>query len=131
MSKNVKVTCSKDQRWSFGSFKKGQTIEVGEDIAATMVEAGYGEYFGAEGKQVGSPATENKALDPATENKSEDEASKVVPEIDFNTMTKKGDLEDYAKDCFGVDLDKRKTVKVLIEEIQALADGNPIAEGAE
>lgn len=34
----------------------------------------------------------------------------------------KGELEAYAKEQFGVDLDKRKSVKKLRAEVQALED---------
>ena len=40
--------------------------------------------------------------------------------IDLNSMNR-NELEKYAKEKFNVDLDKRKSVKALIKEIESLA----------
>lgn len=129
----VKVVCNKDQRWSFGTFKKDQVIEVSVDIGKTFVESGYGDYFVKDGekKKIDSPAVENKMLDPAEEDKSEDEEQSESVEdedpaetIDFKKFTKKNDLESYAKEAYGIDLDKRKTVKGMIEELEEFLEEN-------
>lgn len=43
--------------------------------------------------------------------------------LNLEKMTK-DELEDYAKDNFGIDIDRRKSKSNLIDEIQALIDGN-------
>jgi hypothetical protein len=45
-------------------------------------------------------------------------------EPEYMSFTKKSDLEDYAKEVYGIDLDKRLTLKGMIEQLEDTLGGD-------
>ena len=112
-------------------FKVGDVFAVGdqrfsEEDLTELVRLGYADGIADEdsGSEPDKSEPDKSEPDKSEPDKSDEDSgsesdkSEENTEPEYKTFTTKSDLEDHAKEKYGIDLDKRRTLNGMIEQLE-------------